>query len=89
MLISVDSVSLATLRMVAELLSMVRYYREFIGTSIFLLVQQVSQYSDINLMTSGTLATSCGPSFLPNLPASNANSIIKFLIDNCRHIFEN
>ena len=40
-------------------------------------------------MTSGTLATSCGPSFLPTLPASNANSVIKFLIDNCSEIFEN
>ena len=38
-------------------------------------------------MTSGTLATSCGPSFFPRLPPSNANAVIKFLIDFCDELF--
>ena len=51
------------------------------------LSSQISSYSDINHMTSGTLATSCGPSIFPYLPPSNANAIVKFLIDHCNEIF--
>lgn len=50
-------------------------------------VLQISQNSDVNHMTSGTLATSCGPSFFPRLPPSSANAVLKFMTDNCDKIF--
>ena len=51
------------------------------------LLLQITEYSEENHMTSGILATSCGPSFFPNLPPSNANASVKFLTDNCDDLF--
>ena len=42
----------------------------------------------MNQMTSGSLATSCGPSLFPYLPPSNANALLKSLIDHCSEIFQ-
>lgn len=56
-------------------------------TNTFQCLLQITSYSDLNHMTSGTLATSCGPSFFPNIAPSNANALIKFLSDHCDEIF--
>jgi hypothetical protein len=47
------------------------------------LFKKIREYSDDNQMSSGVLATSCGPSFFPNMPPSGANALIKFLSDKC------
>ena len=52
------------------------------------LFPQIATYSDHNSMTSGTIATSFGPSLFPYLPPSNANSLLKFLIDHTGDIFQ-
>ena len=49
---------------------------------------QITTHSDVNYMTSGIIATSCGPSLFPYLPPSNANQMTKFLIDNHTTIFK-
>lgn len=51
------------------------------------LLKKITEYSEINHMSSGILATSCGPSFFPRLPPSNANAVIKFLTDFCDELF--
>ncbi len=52
------------------------------------LVFQITAHSDVNHMTSGVIATSCGPSLFPYLPPSNANQMTKFLIDFHTTIFK-
>lgn len=49
---------------------------------------QISSHSSKNFMSSGILATSCGPSLFPYLPPSNSNQLTKFLIDNFNTIFQ-
>jgi len=34
-----------------------------------------------------SLATSCGPSIFPYIPPSNANAVLKFLVDHHSEIF--
>jgi hypothetical protein len=51
------------------------------------LLSKVVEFSEWNKMTSGTLATSCGPSFFPYLPPSPANTLLKFMIDHCTTLF--
>lgn len=51
-------------------------------------LKKVVEFSEMNQMTSGSLATSCGPSLFPYLPPSNANALLKFLIDHCSEIFQ-
>ncbi|XP_011410242.1 PREDICTED: pollen-specific leucine-rich repeat extensin-like protein 1 [Amphimedon queenslandica] len=64
-----DDITLASLRMLAELF------------------KKIAENSEDNHMTSGILATSCGPSFFPNTTPSNANGLIKFVTDHCDQIF--
>ena len=47
----------------------------------------MTAHSSTNMMTVGTLATSCGPSMFPYLPPSSAVQITSFLVGNCHRIF--
>ena len=93
----IDVAHVATLRLVAEVLSRVSAGTWLLVESTFSVLRhahthththtQVVAHSDVNRMTAGTLATSCGPSIFPYLPPSNSNQLLKFLIDNCAAVF--
>ena len=49
---------------------------------------QVLDNGQHNRMTSISMATSFGPSLFPYLPASTANTLLRYLLEHCSQLFE-
>ncbi|WP_411023382.1 RhoGAP domain-containing protein, partial [Salmonella sp. s51228] len=55
--------------------------------NVLFLLSKVCEHSDVNLMTPGNLATSCGPSLFPSINSGNATLMTKNLIDVITTLF--